>query len=98
MGHNKAQFDLFDDSHETSYNLRSHLQNLKLDDWINLFKALRAHIVFHNEKNIPSIYILSEREHSEHEESILEIVDNLLEDTCQKHSLNFHCHSYKAND
>ncbi|CAD8155011.1 unnamed protein product [Paramecium pentaurelia] len=98
LGNDKAQFDLIDDSQETTYNLQKQLQNLKLDDWINIFKALRAHIIFNKEQILPSIYILSENQQSQNDDSILEVVDNLLEDTCQKHSLNFHCNSYKLED
>ncbi|CAD8089301.1 unnamed protein product [Paramecium sonneborni] len=98
LGNEKAQFDLIDDSEETTYNLQKQLQNLKLDDWINIFKALRAHIIFNKEQILPSIYILSENKQSQNDDSILEVVDNLLEDTCQKHSLNFHCNSYKVED
>ncbi|CAD8056560.1 unnamed protein product [Paramecium sonneborni] len=98
FGHNKAQFDLIDDSIETTYDLQKQLLTLKLDEWINIIKSLRTQIISSKENNLPQVYILSEQKQENIDESILEIVDNLLEDTCSKNSLSFQCHSYKIEE
>ncbi|CAD8144494.1 unnamed protein product [Paramecium pentaurelia] len=98
FGHNKAQFDLIDDCIETTYDLQRQLQTLKLDEWINIIKSLRNQIVTSKDRQLSQIYILSEQKQENIDQSILQIVDNLLEDTCTKNSLSFQCHSYKIEE
>ncbi|CAD8144604.1 unnamed protein product [Paramecium octaurelia] len=98
FGHHKAQFDLIDDCIETTYDLQRQLQTLKLDEWINIIKSLRNQIVTSKDRQLSQIYILSEQNQENIDQSILDIVDNLLEDTCSRNSLSFQCHSYKIEE
>ncbi|CAK58448.1 unnamed protein product (macronuclear) [Paramecium tetraurelia] len=98
FGHNKTQFDLIDDCIETTYDLQRQLQTLKLDEWINIIKSLRNQIVTSKDRQLSQIYILSEQNQENIDQSILDIVDNLLEDTCSRNSLSFQCHSFKIEE